>query len=602
MYTLSLAPTVTLEDSGELLTAACNLGIPHPPGYPLWCLLAHPFTWIPIGSIAERVHFFDALCGAGACLMVQRIGVRLGGYPWIALMASIQLAITPSLWSQSVIAEVYSLNALLIGISIFAAIGFVDQPTPRNLSFLAGSIGLGATNHHLAPYLSIPLVVWVLVRHPRFCIKPAYWFPSLLWLALGLSIYAYLPIRAAAHPVPNVGNPVTWSAAIDHITRKSYSTGNETIRFADSWTDSAWHAFHAMVGYPEFESMPMILGLLSLPLWIRKRPDYAAVMIAILLLNNVLLPFLINDRLSGGWVFAHRIYGIPANLAMITLLAGSASPPSKRAQSSLRKPSILALALLGVILTAATLAFLASFTAKHGYRRHDRTADQVGRAVLDSLPKNAALIPADDFIYVILYLTQVERYRPDVVIPRQEFGYDPKKGFAGLYSIVPNSPALEKDLASMGKIRFVPQGLVYRIERTNAATPPIDPKTFQELTHPPDVPPRAADYNDVFHRFARGLVCHYWARVGEKRFLEGRFDEADAAFEKAESCLDTSIACLQLEEIYSRNKVRLDKREMLLKSALRWHESFYDPASSRYLFVDPEEVKKRLSQIEASSP
>jgi hypothetical protein len=596
IYTLSLAPTVTLEDSGELLTAAYNLGIPHPPGYPLWCLLAHPFTWIPIGSIAERVHFFDALCGAAACLMVQRIGVRLGGNPWIAFLAALALAITPSLWSQSTIAEVYSLNALLVGISIYAAIGFVDRPTPGNLSFLAGSIGLGATNHHLAPYLSIPLVAWVFARHPRLCIKPNYWLPAILWLALGLSVYAYLPIRAAIKPVPNVGNPATWSATFDHISRRTYSTGNETIRFADSWTDSAWHAIQSMVGYPEFESMPMIFGLISIRFWFRKRLDYLVVMIAILLLNNLLLPFLINDRYNGGWMFAHRIYGIPANLAMITLMAGSSD--NNRVDKKL-KPSIQVI--LGLVLIIS-LVVLASHSAKHGYRRHDRIADQVGRAVLDSLPKNAALIPADDFIYVILYLTQVEKYRPDVVIPRQEFGYDSKKGFSGLYSIVPNSPALEKDLASMGKIRFVPQGLVYRIEKTSVATPPIDPKTFQELDPPPDVPPPAADYNDVFHRFARGLVSQYWGLVGQKRVLEARFDEAGAAFEKAESGIDTSIACLQLEEIYTQNNVRLDKREMLLKTALRLHGSFYDPASSRYLFVDPDEVKKKLSQIEASLP
>ncbi len=387
IYTLSLAPSVTLEDSGEFLTAAYNLGIPHPPGYPLWCLLAHPFTWIPIGSIAERVHFFDALCGAGVCFMIQRIGVRLGGHPWIALLAALQLAITPSLWSQSVIAEVYSLNALLVGISIYAAIGFVDQPTPRNLSFLAGSIGLGATNHHLAPYVSIPLVVWVLVRHPRLCIKPVYWLPAFLWLALGLSVYSYLPIRAAANPVPNVGNPVTWSAAFDHITRRTYSTGSETIRFAESSKESAQHAFQSMVGYPEFESVPMILGLISLPIWLRRRPDYAAVMIAILLLNNVLLPFLINDRFNGGWMFAHRIYGIPANLAMITLFAGS------RANTKVeRKLTPIMNVTLGLALIVSLVVW-ASYTSKHGYRRHDRIADQVGRAVLDSLPENAALFP-----------------------------------------------------------------------------------------------------------------------------------------------------------------------------------------------------------------
>ena len=53
LYVYTLAPTVTLEDSGEFITAAYHLGVPHPPGYPLWCLIAHTFTWIPLGSVAD---------------------------------------------------------------------------------------------------------------------------------------------------------------------------------------------------------------------------------------------------------------------------------------------------------------------------------------------------------------------------------------------------------------------------------------------------------------------------------------------------------------------------------------------------------------------
>ncbi|MCL5269577.1 MAG: DUF2723 domain-containing protein, partial [bacterium] len=40
LYVRTMAPTVTLEDSGEFIAAAYCLGVAHPPGYPLWCLLA----------------------------------------------------------------------------------------------------------------------------------------------------------------------------------------------------------------------------------------------------------------------------------------------------------------------------------------------------------------------------------------------------------------------------------------------------------------------------------------------------------------------------------------------------------------------------------
>ena len=52
-----------LEDSGLFISVAHEPGIAHPPGYPLYIMLAHLFTWIPLGSIAERVHALSAIAG-----------------------------------------------------------------------------------------------------------------------------------------------------------------------------------------------------------------------------------------------------------------------------------------------------------------------------------------------------------------------------------------------------------------------------------------------------------------------------------------------------------------------------------------------------------
>ncbi len=83
LYVATLAPTVTFEDSGEFIAAASHLGVPHPPGYPLWCLLAHAFTWIPWGSVAERVHLCSAFFGAATAWFVYSVTLRLFGnrYP-----------------------------------------------------------------------------------------------------------------------------------------------------------------------------------------------------------------------------------------------------------------------------------------------------------------------------------------------------------------------------------------------------------------------------------------------------------------------------------------------------------------------------------------
>src|SRR6266513_377571 len=70
LYSWTLAPTVTLTDSGELIVVARGLGIAHPPGVPLWVILAHLASLVPFGSVAVRINFSSALFAALACAML----------------------------------------------------------------------------------------------------------------------------------------------------------------------------------------------------------------------------------------------------------------------------------------------------------------------------------------------------------------------------------------------------------------------------------------------------------------------------------------------------------------------------------------------------
>jgi len=77
IYLFTLAPEQTLEDSGELCTAAFYAGIPHPPGYPFWSVYAWFWTWIlPFGNVAWRVEVGQSFAAAMGCgllaLMVSR--------------------------------------------------------------------------------------------------------------------------------------------------------------------------------------------------------------------------------------------------------------------------------------------------------------------------------------------------------------------------------------------------------------------------------------------------------------------------------------------------------------------------------------------------
>src|SRR6266567_3489299 len=77
LYSWALAPTVTPTDSGELIVVAQGLGIAHPPGVPLWVILAHLASLIPLGNVAVRVNFSSALFGALACAMLTLVVAEL---------------------------------------------------------------------------------------------------------------------------------------------------------------------------------------------------------------------------------------------------------------------------------------------------------------------------------------------------------------------------------------------------------------------------------------------------------------------------------------------------------------------------------------------
>src|SRR6266540_5116712 len=77
VYSWTLAPAVTLTDSGELIVAAYGLGVAHPPGFPLWIILAHLASLVPIGNVAVRINFASAIFAALASAMLTLVVAEL---------------------------------------------------------------------------------------------------------------------------------------------------------------------------------------------------------------------------------------------------------------------------------------------------------------------------------------------------------------------------------------------------------------------------------------------------------------------------------------------------------------------------------------------
>lgn len=113
VYSFTAAPGVTLEDSGDFIMGVLTLGIVHPPGYPLYTVLGHLFSFLPFGDPAFGVNLFSALWGS-FCLGVVFLILRMLSIERIhAVFVALFLGFTSVFWSQTGTAEVYSLNVFL---------------------------------------------------------------------------------------------------------------------------------------------------------------------------------------------------------------------------------------------------------------------------------------------------------------------------------------------------------------------------------------------------------------------------------------------------------------------------------------------------------
>ncbi|WP_166395273.1 glycosyltransferase family 117 protein [Rubrobacter marinus] len=213
LYLGTLAPTVLYYDYPELFdpamlqAEAAVLGIGHPSGYPTYMMLTHLFTYLPIGDAAYGVNLASAVYGALAVAVIYGAGLRLSGQAVAAAVGALALGVSPLFWSQAVIAEVYTLNALFVAVVVAVLLLWRDRREDRYLMLAALLVGLSLT-HHLTSGLLIPAgLAFVFVVDRKKLRRGGLLLRSLGLFLVGLLPYLYLPIRAAMEAPLNEADP-----------------------------------------------------------------------------------------------------------------------------------------------------------------------------------------------------------------------------------------------------------------------------------------------------------------------------------------------------------------------------------------------------------
>jgi len=223
LYAVTLSPTTAFWDTSEYIATAHIMGIPHPPGNPLFVVLGKAWSLLlaPLGlSVAVRVNLFSAFVSAVShglwFLVVHHIlryfsddrRFRLAG----AAAAVLVSATAFTVWNQSNVNEkVYTVSLLTIAILswlIFRWQENLGKGKDDNLLVLMVFILALSVGNHLMAFLAAPaIMLFILVVQPRTFLN---WklYPAAIAAGLaGLSIHLFLPIRAGLEPVINEAAP-----------------------------------------------------------------------------------------------------------------------------------------------------------------------------------------------------------------------------------------------------------------------------------------------------------------------------------------------------------------------------------------------------------
>lgn len=410
-YLHTLAPTVGFIDSGELAAVAITLGIAHPTGYPLFTLFGRVFSMVPVAAEEiVRLNIFSAFCVASGIvvffyLLIEFIGDKKKQYERLvgATFASFSLAFSQTVWSQALGIEVYSLHFLLLSLILLLFTKAMRTDEPRWWLMFAFVTGLSFTNHMTTVLLAPALLYWFFVEHGlnRIAFKKV--MNLSLPFMLGMSVYLFLPVRAAQQPLFNWGNPQTPEKFWWHVSGKQFRV----------WMFSSGDVAEKQLTYffkrlpDEFFYIPLLLALIG----------------AIILLFSERHKFFVVLLLFAGCVgysINYDIHDIDSYfiLAFVATAISSAFGVTKIAeQLSSQTGKWIIIVTMAVCYFIQVNANRKVVDASGQHLVEDYTKD-----ILMNLPPKSIVISTqwDYFVSASYYFQHIKRIRPDVVVLDKE--------------------------------------------------------------------------------------------------------------------------------------------------------------------------------------
>lgn len=421
LYGITSSRKVTLEDDGLFLMNLEFLGVSHPPGYPLYNLIGSTFYHLlpEFLSPALRGHLFSGFCGALACVAIYAIVLMLVRSRWCAFAAGFAYAASEAFWSQAIIAEVYTPNAMLYFTVLALCLQYAAKPTSKRRHFILYGVvafvyGLGLSIHWpLLGLGSIGLALIVINHWKSLLLRLPL---GAVCLALGLLPYVWMVFRSHTDVALNFYGGIDSSKDLwFYITRSGY-TGVDNQEGVDIVEKIAFTKYFAgeltrQITYAGFAVA--VVGVITM---LRSAVHFwlAICLLVAWYMTGPLMITLINFKAEFIWFSAFRVYHLLCyGITVIFFGYGLAAIGEWiQARSQELWHSNFAVGSVGFLVTFASLV-----THWEQNDRSDYTwAHNLSAIKLISVEPNAHLFTFDDLDLPVGYLNYVERIRPDLTV------------------------------------------------------------------------------------------------------------------------------------------------------------------------------------------
>ena len=409
-------------DAGDLVTAAFVKGIPHAPGFPLFEIIGRILIkTVPIGTVAWKVALISALGFFFARIFIFLILLRLTKSYWISIAGILVYSFLYPVWLFTEVPEVVSLTILFLTGFFYFAIRYYETKKNNYLYPVLLCFSLGLFHNYII-ILALPGIVYLLYRSNVFPIIKKKAIPAILLFLVGALPYGYFLIISRRYPVLDNDHPANLINLVRLMTRVSYGTFRLSSDIFFNWRTALMNILTVLNFINiDFKFIGIIFILLGAYYCFKQKNRVGKA----ILINTVAIflffpyasfPIYLDFQLGTlekylpilyFYLLIIFLYGIIESLLLL-----------KNIINNLLLRRIIYWALnLSIILYAIILA-------RNNYGRifslkNDNTAENLGRDILYTVPKNGILSTKSDTAYFdTLYVHYVLGIRPDVKIIR----------------------------------------------------------------------------------------------------------------------------------------------------------------------------------------